>query len=92
MGQRGPEMEHGQRVKMSSSSSSGLLRLDLEILSKPYSQIKLNSRCHSSSWDHLYVRTKGRTQKSKTIPEEISCLFCPPIFHKAIQVSCIYPV
>lgn len=57
--QRGPEGEPRRKLKIpSSSSSSVLLRLDLQLLSKLHHKNKAEFCCHSSSWGPLSMTTK----------------------------------
>lgn len=55
-------MGHGRGLMI--ISFSVLLILNLQLLSRLHTKIKLNS-WYFSSWDHLSMRTKGMTQQSR---------------------------
>lgn len=64
-GERGPEMGRWRKLKITSSSFSVLLKLDLQLSSKLHNKNKAEFSCHSSSWAPLSMRTKGTTQSSQ---------------------------
>lgn len=90
-GERGPELGHWRKLKITPSSFSVLLKLDLQLSSKLHNKNKAEFCCHSSSWAPLSMRTNRMTKQSRKVSQEMSRLFCPPTFSaRPMPVRCVY--